>query len=150
MTFVFFYQLQTFERRARFLRKGRETKRWNSISPEMMSDEEKRGSVYIRHQPEYRSETFNLFMNKLDERSCKQGSVHARFQREIGSPVKLPVPVGIKTWMLKKEYQTVDNEHSQTVTLETQESESNQMRSIESSEDEQSEPLFDSGSDDED
>lgn len=139
--------MQTFERRARFLRKGRETKRWNSIAPEMMSDEEKRGSVYIRHQPEYRSETFNLFMNKLDERSCKQGSVHARFQREIGSPVKLPVPAGAKRWMLKEEYQTLDSEHSQTVTVESQESESNQMRSVQNSEDEQSEPLFDSGSD---
>ena len=113
----------------------------------MMSDEEKRGSVYIRHQPEYRSETFNLFMNKLDERSCKQGSVHARFQREIGSPVKLPVPAGAKRWMLKEEFQTLDNEHSQTVTVESQESESNQMRSVQNSEDEQSETLFDSGSD---
>ena len=61
---LFFYQLQTFERCARFLHKGRETKRWNSISPEMMSHEEKHGSVYIRHQPEYHSETFNLFLMK--------------------------------------------------------------------------------------
>ena len=64
--------------------------------------------------------------------------------------MKLPVPVAIKSWMLKEEYQTLDNEHCQTVTLETQESESNQMRAIENSEDEQSEPLFDSGSHDED
>ena len=61
---LFVYQLQTFERHARFLRKGQETKRWNSISPEMMSHEEKHGSVYIRHQPEYHSETFNLFLMK--------------------------------------------------------------------------------------
>ena len=62
---IFFYQLQTFNRRARFLRKGQETKRWNSnFYPEMMSHEEKRGSVYIRHQPEYHSETFNLFLMK--------------------------------------------------------------------------------------
>lgn len=65
--------------------------------------DEKCGSVYIRHQPEYRSET------------CKQGSVYARFQREIDSPVKLPVPVpvGAKRWMLV-EYQTLDIEHSQS------------------------------------
>ena len=67
MNLGIFLELQTFERCVRFLRKRKESDRWNSISPEMMSDEEKRGSVYVRHQPEYRSETFNLFMKKLDE-----------------------------------------------------------------------------------
>ena len=41
---------------------------WASITPDMMSDEEKRGTKYIRHQPCYQSDRFNAFMQKLDER----------------------------------------------------------------------------------
>ena len=34
----------------------------------MMSEEEKDGDVYIRHQPSYRSNTLNKFIKKLDQR----------------------------------------------------------------------------------
>ena len=42
-------------------------------------------------------------MNKLDERFVKQSSSHARFRREVGSPVNKPVPPNLKPWMLMQE-----------------------------------------------
>ena len=41
-------------------------------------------------------------MNKLDERNDKQTSSHARFKREIGSPVTKEIPSSAKPWMLKE------------------------------------------------
>ena len=97
---VLFFSIQTFERRARCVHKDREARYWEAIAPDMMSDEEKQGTKYIRHPPEYRSERFNSFMNKLDERHEKQAKPNARFVREIGSPAKKPVPPNAKPWML--------------------------------------------------
>ena len=74
---------------------------WKSTA-DMMSDKEKQGSKYIRHQSDYHSERFNSFMNKLDEQNDQQNPSHARFKREIGSPVKKPVPSNAKPWMLKE------------------------------------------------
>ena len=67
----------------------------------MMSDEEKRDDVYVRHQPEYRSEKFTAFLNKLDSRSSKKQTSHARYKRSIGTPVKKTPPFGIMKWMTK-------------------------------------------------
>ena len=41
---------------------------WADVTPDMMSEEEKDGDVYIRHQPSYRSNTLNKFIKKLDQR----------------------------------------------------------------------------------
>ena len=64
-----------------------------------MSDEEKRDDVYIRHQPDYRSEKFTAFLNKLDERSSRKQSSHARYERSIGTPIKKTLPAGIPRWL---------------------------------------------------
>ena len=77
-----------------------------------MSDEEKRGDVYVRHRPEYRSDRFNSFIDKLDERCDKKSSHHARFKRCVGTPSKTPQPVHVKSWMVK-ERATDKNAHAE-------------------------------------
>ena len=105
------------------VRKGRESKHWESVTPDMMSDEEKRGDIYIRHQPHYRSDRFNSFIEKLDERSDNKPSSHARFKREIGSPVIKPNPLNAKPWMLRDQGASVpadtEDQH-QNVALEAE------------------------------
>ena len=65
------------------MKQGKEAKFWNDVTVDMMSDEEKRGEVYVRHQPTYRSDTLNAFIRKLDERSAASSTSHAKFQRVI-------------------------------------------------------------------
>ena len=89
-----------------------------------MSDEEKRGTKYIRHQPCYRSDRFNAFMQKLDERNEKKDSSRARFRREIGSPVKKQIPPNAKPWMLRSTDCT-DNTESGNVNSNEDEFEAN-------------------------
>ena len=67
----------------------------------MMSDEEKRGDTYVRHQPEYRSDKFTEFLDKLDERCSKKQTSHSRYKRCIGTPTKKSAPSGIQKWMVK-------------------------------------------------
>ena len=54
-----------FERRSRYVKAGREAERWKEVTADMMSDEEKKGVVYVRHRPQYRSDRFNTFIDKL-------------------------------------------------------------------------------------
>jgi hypothetical protein len=90
------------------------------VVADMMSDEEKRGEEYVRHQPEYRSERFNSFLDKLDLRGSKKQSSHSRFKRSIGTPIKKAVPVGIQKWMVKASAEVAvhsdedGNEHEQS------------------------------------
>ena len=65
----------------------------------MMSDEEKVGETYVRHQPSFRSERLNKFINKLDERLEKTASTHPRHLRVLGSPVQMSRPEHAKSWM---------------------------------------------------
>ena len=88
------------------MKKGKEEDHWKHVTPDMMSDEEKSGSSYVRHQPLYRSDQLNTFLRKLDERSEKQNLSHARFSRDVGSPVSKPVPISAQPWMLKDEYKS--------------------------------------------
>ena len=74
-----------------------------------MSEEEKRDDVYIRHQPEYRSNEFTAFLNKLDERSSKKQSNHSRYKRTIGTPVKKTPPAGIQKWLTKSSEPSVSS-----------------------------------------
>ena len=91
---------QTFDRRSKFVKKGKEAKFWDDVTVEMMSDEEKRGDVYVRHQPMYRSDALNGFIKKLDERSAASSS-HAKFQRVVGTPAKKIVPASAKKWIIR-------------------------------------------------
>ena len=83
------------------MKKGKEFKSWESITADMMSDEEKRGDTYVRHQPDYRSLKFTAFLDKLDERSSRKQSKHARYKRSIGTPVKVAPPAGTEKWVMK-------------------------------------------------
>ncbi len=65
-----------------------------------MSEEEKRENVYVRHQPDYRSKKLNCFIDKLEERSQRSFSPHARFERKIGTPLKVPPAKEISSWMV--------------------------------------------------
>ena len=78
LCYVIIMYLQIFERHSKFVKKGKEKKVWESITVDMMSDEEKRGDMYVCHQPEYRSEKFTSFLNKLDERCSKKHTSHSR------------------------------------------------------------------------
>ena len=95
------------------MKAGREAEKWRDVTAEMMSDEEKRGDVYVRHRPDYRSDRFNTFIDKLDKR-CeeKATSHHARFKRRVGTPLKTPQPQQVKSWMVKE--LATDNSEQQT------------------------------------
>ena len=95
---------QAYERRARFLRPGKESTAWAHITVEMMSDEEKDGDCFIRHPPSYRSEKLSKFLQKLDERADNKNKAgHARFSRRVGSPWTKPLPAGARKWMIAEE-----------------------------------------------
>ena len=82
---------------------GREASFWADVTADMMSDEEKVEDKYIRHPPDYRSEKFSKFLDKLDHRATSKCKHHARFKRDLGSPrIKSP-PANAKPWMLKEE-----------------------------------------------
>ena len=66
----------------------------------MLSDEEKVGDTYVRHQPSFRSERLNKFIQKLDERIENMPTTHPRHHRVLGSPIVTPVPEHAKPWML--------------------------------------------------
>ena len=71
----------------------------------MMSEEEKDGDVYIRHQPSYRSNTLNKFIKKLDQRleADINRKKHPRLLRTLGSPHKQQIPhLKCKKWTIKK------------------------------------------------
>ena len=49
-------------------KRGKEADLWAQVQPDMMSDEELVGDVYVRHPPSYRSASLNEFVKKLDFR----------------------------------------------------------------------------------
>ena len=76
------------------------------VAPEIMSEEEKDGEVYIRHPPAYRSNSLNRFISKLDHRldaDIDNKNKHPRTDRRLGSPRNIPIPARCKKWMVKKE-----------------------------------------------
>ena len=76
----------------------------------MMSDEERRDDVYVRHQPEYRSEKFTSFLNKLDDRCSKKQTSHSRYKRTMGTPQKKSPPTSAPKWMLKMQVADEDKD----------------------------------------
>ena len=67
------------------------------MTVDMMSDEEKRGDMYVRHQPSYRFDVLNAFIKNID-RSAAYGSFHAKFQRYSDN---VCVPSSAKRWIVK-------------------------------------------------
>ena len=91
---------QTFDRRSKFIKTAKEAKYWKDVTVEMMSDEEKRNEVYVRHQPTYRSDTLNAFIKKLDERSAEAST--SQFQRVVGTPAKKAFLPSAKKWIVRQ------------------------------------------------
>ena len=94
---------QAYERRAKQV-KEKEQEYWKHITPDMMSDEEKKGGVFIRHQPSYRSKALSSFLMKLDRRAAEKSTHQPRSTREVGSPVNRLPPPKCKTWMVKRDH----------------------------------------------
>ena len=86
----------------------------------MMSDEEKFDDKYIRHQPTYRSEKLNSFIQMLDRRLENMPSRHARHVRVLGSPVERRPPARAKKWMIKNTETPPDEDNNQGRVSDTQ------------------------------
>ena len=48
------------------MKERREAELWDDITPELMSEEEKVGELYIRHPPAYRSDCITLEIHVLN------------------------------------------------------------------------------------
>ncbi len=72
----------------------KESKRWNELTPEMMSEEEKNEDKFVRHPPSFRSAK-----RKLERRLERKPS--RRVHRVEKSPRSVPIPVGAKKWTFK-------------------------------------------------
>lgn len=94
--------MQSYERRSKAVKTSskREMKYWSQVTPDMLSDEEKVGDTYVRHQPSYRSERLKRFIEKLDKRLEDTATSHPRHVRVLGSPVQKTPPEHAKPWMI--------------------------------------------------
>lgn len=77
-------------------------KYWKDVTVEMMLDEEKRGEIYVRHQPTYRSDTLNAYIKKLDKCSAEASTFNAKFPRVVGTPTKKAIPPSTKKWIVRQ------------------------------------------------
>jgi hypothetical protein len=124
--------------------KGKETNLWAQVTPEMMSDEELEGNVYVRHQPSYRSDGLHAFIKKLDSRLETDNSnrwgrgAHPRLERRLGSPREIRAPELAKKWTIRKDHRPQHNgaelqdsnsqAHNQHLTIDAeQQSSDNQL-----------------------
>lgn len=89
---------RSYERRSRRIKNNseKEKKYWADVTADMMSDEEKIGDEYVRHQPSFRSDRLNRFIQKLERRLESTRSMHARHARVLGSSNSKA-----KSWMIK-------------------------------------------------
>ena len=72
----------------------------------MMSEEEEE-DCFVRHQPSWRSEEFNTFLNLLDERYS--GKDHPKiktkaFTRKLGCVIIQDPPISANPCMISEEY----------------------------------------------
>lgn len=70
---------------------------WESITPEMRTEETGSDNKYIRHQQSWRSQKFNAVMDKLDEPNCQRTLAK---QRKLGDDIVRPSPPTAKKWMV--------------------------------------------------
>lgn len=92
------------------MKKSSKTRKlWLDVTPEMMTEEETgTENNYIRHRQSWRSNRFNLLMEKLD------GSKNVRSlakQREVGETVFRSPPIIAMKWMLNAS-DTQETDHS--------------------------------------
>ena len=80
------------------------------MTPSMMSDEEPMPDGKIaRRRPSWRSETFNEFMETLDQRANSSFKKSATKERILSTPIDSS-PAYIKDWMIQR---TEDTDTSQ-------------------------------------
>ena len=91
---------------------------WEDVTIEMMSDEDRRGDVYVRLAPSYCSAALTKFILKLDNR-CDKMSFHPRVRRQVGSPAKIQTPSNAKKWTIKKVSEQVEDSSATTSTPTT-------------------------------
>ena len=96
---VYSLYIQLFERRAKMVKPG-EAKNWKQVTPDMMSEEEAEGEEFIRHRPDWRSPSFNIFIEKLEKRYKKKKKSLAK-PRSYGNEVSKLPPSDISSWMIK-------------------------------------------------
>ena len=76
-----------------------EQEQWKDVDPSMMSDEETLDSSTLKCcQPDWRLSAFYNFLDELDRR-LYQTCQNPRKARVLGTPLKCPVPDGVKEWM---------------------------------------------------
>ena len=92
--------LRSYERKSKVLRGDHEKKYWSDVTPEMMSEEERVGDRWLQHLRSYRSFKLTQFIAKLDSRA--PNNKHARFPRDIGSPVQMHIPPQAKDWTVNQ------------------------------------------------
>ena len=105
------------------MKNAKEAERWKQLTPDMMSDEELQGDIYIRHPPSYRSDILSKFVAKLDSRAAKsKDSAHPRVMRRLGSPAEIAIPSNCKKWMVKAGLKKVPGEEETDVEDENENS----------------------------
>ena len=83
--------LQKFERRGHFITEDEKDK-WEQIHPTMMLEEEEVDGKFKVCRQEWRSDTFNDFMEQLDERASNSSCKRPRCEQYLGTPVKMDTP----------------------------------------------------------
>ena len=81
--------------------KARESVVWKVITPDMMSEEEDEGEEFIRHRPDWRSASFNRFIEKLEQRFKSKNPQSLAKSRSYGDPLCKSAPSGIPSWMIQ-------------------------------------------------
>ena len=95
-----FFVRQIYERRSNVV-KEKEAEKWKHVTPDM-SEEEEEGDSFIRHQPSWRSDIFNHFLEKLEGRYKAKHARSLAKPRTYGEPVQKPPPASAPSWMVRQ------------------------------------------------
>ena len=64
---MFYCNIQSYKRRSKVVKEGKEAKMWAEVTPEMMTEEEfvEEKNIYLCHPPSYRSDLLIKFIKKV-------------------------------------------------------------------------------------
>ena len=82
--------------------KPSETKIWQHVTADMMSEEEPNSDGFIRHQLSWRCEMLNNFFAKLDKRHLKKNKKTLAKKRTYGKEIARQPPPNVPAWMVAK------------------------------------------------
>ena len=77
-----------------------EKEKWMEVFPTMMSDEEEVEGKFKVCRQEWRSQEFNDFMEALDIRATESNPKRPRYDRYLGTPLKVGAPTEARDWMM--------------------------------------------------